>query len=105
MALNIEILDTYKRAKIYIFVQNYKISAPSRATGVRSGKHTQVGQQHPADTKRTQFQSRNRLFFSLISCSLSLQIFAVLLRCEIMHFFASKRNEIFASISIFASEA
>jgi hypothetical protein len=47
-------------------------------------------------------------FFSLISRSFSLQIFAVSLRCEtseVMLFFASKRKEIFASISIFASEA
>ena len=38
----------------------------------------------------------------------TLQILSFLLRCEtskIMPFFAFKRNEIFASISIFASEA
>jgi hypothetical protein len=46
--------------------------------------------------------------FSLILPSFSLQIFGVLHRsesCEIRLFFASKRNEIFASISNFASEA
>ncbi len=46
--------------------------------------------------------------FCFISRSFSLQFFAVSLRCEtseIMPFFASKRNENFASVSIFASEA
>jgi hypothetical protein len=44
----------------------------------------------------------------LILPSFSLQIFGVSHRsesCEIRFFFTSKRNEIFASISIFASEA
>ena len=54
------------------------------------------------------FFSFNFRFTSIFSLNLSLQIFGVSHRsesCEIRFFFASKRNEIFASISNFASEA
>ncbi len=46
-------------------------------------------------------------FFAILR-SFSLQIFAVSLRCEtseIMLFFAANRNEIFVSITIFATDA
>ncbi len=64
-----------KKAKTYIVVQNYKISAPRRARSVRSGKHTQVGQQRPAGTKHTQFRAGITWIYSLISCSFSLSDF------------------------------